>query len=97
MQNNSAVWAALSYGLGENTYEVQHLSHPDIPSGNVYSAYRDYGRFGAYFKTTVAKGETLSLQYRIRVAEGKLGEREAYARRYAAFAKPVKAVLDARD
>jgi hypothetical protein len=88
-------WAALSYKLGENTYEVQHLSHPDIPKGNVYSAYRDYGRFGAYFKTTVAKGETLSLQYRIRVAEGELGEREAYARRYTAFAKPVKAVLDA--
>ena len=44
-------WVGMSYGLRGKDYNVQHMSHPSIPKdNNKTSAYRLYGRFGAYFK-----------------------------------------------
>jgi hypothetical protein len=83
-------WAALTYKLNDKQYHVQHLSHPTIPKGNTYSAYRDYGRFGAYFKQPVAKGETLELRYRFYVAKGDMPDRKEFAQRYTAFVTPPK-------
>ena len=83
-------WAALTYKLNDKQYHVQHLSHPSIPKGNTYSAYRDYGRFGAYFKKPVAKGETLELRYRFYVAKGDMPDRKEMAQRYTAFVTPPK-------
>ena len=84
-------WAALTYKLNDKQYHVQYLAHPSIPKGNTYSAYRDYGRFGAYFKKPIAKGETLELRYRFYVAKGDMPDRKEMAQRYAAFATPPKA------
>jgi hypothetical protein len=67
------------------------MSGPSIPKGNTYSAYRNYGRFGAYFKKPVAKGETLELRYRFYVAKGDMPDRKEFAQRYTAFATPPKA------
>ena len=75
-------WVAESFQIGEKKYFAQHISAPSIPKGNTYSAYRDYGRFGAYFVATVKKGETLKLDYRINVGEGEMPGREAFAKRY---------------
>ena len=83
-------WAALTYKLNEKQYHVQHMSHPSIPKGNTYSAYRDYGRFGAYFKKPVAKGETLELRYRFYVAKGDMPDRKEMCQRYTAFTTPPK-------
>ena len=83
-------WAALTYKLNDKQYHVQHMSGPAIPKGNTYSAYRDYGRFGAYFKKPIAKGETLELRYRFYVAKGDMPDRKEFAKRYAAFATPPK-------
>ena len=83
-------WAALTYKLNDKQYHVQYLSHPSIPKGNTYSAYRDYGRFGAYFKKPIPKGETLELRYRFYVALGDMPERKEMADRYTAFATPPK-------
>ena len=83
-------WVALTYKLNDKQYHVQHLSHPSIPKGNRYSAYRDYGRFGAYFKKPIPKGETLELRYRFYVAKGDMPDRKEMAQRYAAFATPPK-------
>jgi len=83
-------WAALTYSLNDKQYHVQHMSHPSIPKGNTYSAYRNYGRFGAYFKKPVAKGETLELRYRFYVAKGDMPDRKEFAQRYTAFATPPK-------
>ena len=49
---------AESFAIGDKSYFVQHMCHPTIPDGNTYSAYRDYGRFGAYFVETIPKGES---------------------------------------
>ena len=80
-------WAALNFTLGEKKYFAQHMSHPTIPKGNIYSAYRDYGRFGAFCVDTIPKGESLRLRYRIVVGEGEMPSREACAKRYADWVK----------
>jgi len=73
-------WVAESFQIGDKKFFAQHISAPSIPSGNTYSAYRDYGRFGAYFVHTIKKGETLSLDYRITVGEGELPGRGVFAK-----------------
>jgi len=83
-------WVAMSYGLAGRRYSVQHMNHPDNPKDTIYSAYRDYARFGAFFKKTIKKGETLTLRYRIWVGRGELPSRADLATRYAAFANPPK-------
>lgn len=80
-------WVALTYGLGDTYYTVEHMNHPDNPKGTVYSAYRDYGRFGAFCRATVSKGETLTLRYRIWITRGQMPPRETLADLYADFAK----------
>lgn len=78
-------WAAESYVLGGKRYSVQHMNGPDNPKDTLYSAYRDYGRFGAFFRRDLQKGETLHLAYRIRVTAGDLPPREELQRQYDAF------------
>ncbi len=56
----------------------------------IYSAYRDYGRFGAFFKKKIASGETLALRYRIWVVEGELPDREELAAKHSAFINGAK-------
>jgi len=79
-------WAAETYTLRGQTYAVQHMNHPSNPKGTVYSAYRDYGRFGAFFETTVAEGKSLTIRYRITVAKGDLPPRETLQKQYQAWA-----------
>ncbi len=83
-------WAAMAYSLRGKRYQVQHMSGPGIPKGNTYSAYRDYGRFGAFCRTTIPAGKTLVLNYRYYVGTGPMQSREKMAARYAAFATPPK-------
>lgn len=78
-------WVVLTYELGDATYSVQHMRHPNNPSDSVYSAYRDYGRFGNYFVAPVPDGETLRLKYRFRIALGDAPSREELNRHYEAF------------
>ena len=78
-------WVGESYVLRGNTYTVQHINHPSNPNPTIYSAYRDYGRFGAFFKKSLSKGETLHLKYRIWIASGDHLDREAMQRRWLAF------------
>jgi hypothetical protein len=65
-------WVGETYTLAGKRYSVVHMNHPDNPKNTIYSAYRDYGRFGAFFTKDLAKGETLVLKYRIAVAEGEM-------------------------
>jgi hypothetical protein len=80
-------WVAESFMIGDETYFVQHMSHPSIPKGNIYSAYRDYGRFGAYFVSRIAKGESMDLQYKFLIGKGDLLERDFFNAQYKNFAK----------
>jgi hypothetical protein len=63
------------------------MNHPDNPKGTKYSAYRDYGRFGAFFTADIPKGESLTVRYRIVVMDGELPERAAIEKAWAKFAK----------
>ena len=40
------------------------MSHPDNPKDTIWSAYRDYGRFGAFVKPELKNGDSLTLRYR---------------------------------
>jgi hypothetical protein len=86
-------WVAQQYTLAGTTYNVQQMNHPSNPKGTEWSAYRDYGRFGCWFRKELAKGETLTVRYRFWVSEGELKPREAYQKQYDAFAaSPAPAV-----
>jgi hypothetical protein len=78
-------WAVMSFGLNGKRYWVQHMNHPQNPSPTVYSAYRDYGRFGAFPRAEIRKGKTLTLRYRLLIGEGAIPERSALARNYAMY------------
>jgi len=81
-------WACMSYSLKGKRYNVQHMAHPTLPKGNVYSAYRDYGRFGSFCVTKIAAGKTVTLRYRYYVGTGDLPDPATPTARYAAFAAP---------
>jgi hypothetical protein len=80
-------WVAETHEIRGKTYTVQHMVHPDNPKGAVYSAYRDYGRFGSFFQTGIKSGESLDLKYRIRITAGETPSRDALAAQYEKFVK----------
>ena len=63
-------WAAQTHTIRDQGYFVQHMNHPDNPEDTVYSAYRPYGRFGAFFEETVPAGESLTVRYRFLIKRG---------------------------
>jgi hypothetical protein len=83
-------WAAMSYGLNGRRYSVQHMNHPGNPKSTFYSANRDYGRFGAFFKQKIDAGKTLTLRYRIWIGEGEMRQRQELENKYAAFVEEPK-------
>lgn len=70
-------WAAETYTLGDQEYSIVHMSSKKNPKGTVHSAYRDYGRFGAYFTKTIPKGESLTVNYGFVIKDGALPEAES--------------------
>lgn len=78
-------WVAESYDLRGKKYTIQYMSHPDNPKGAVYSAYRNYGRFGCFIPTVINDSETLKLKYRIRITTGETPSVEDLAAQYAKF------------
>jgi len=82
-------WATVSFALGDSRFNVAHLNHPTNPKGTIYSANRDYGRFGAFPRTPLEADQPLVLRYRffVREAPTPLAADEAQ-RLYADFASP---------
>ncbi len=78
-------WVGLEYPPNGKTYHVLHCTSPANPQPYVYSAYRDYGRFGSFFKTTIPQGQSLKLDYRIQITPGGLASRDHLNREYLAF------------
>jgi hypothetical protein len=65
-------WVGESYTLVGKRYSVVQMNHPDNPKGTRFSAYRNYGRFGAFFKASIKSGESLTVRYRFLIAEGEM-------------------------
>ncbi len=80
-------WAACRHTIEGKTYSVLHVNHPDNPKGTVYSAYRDYGRFGAFPKFAIKKGGTQVLRYRFLILQGNLPTQAMLEKEADAFAK----------
>jgi methane monooxygenase PmoA-like len=83
-------WVAMGYGLNSKRYSVLYINHPQNPKGALYSAYRDYGRFGSFFKKTIEAGKTLPLNYRIIVMQSEMPTRQAAENLYRAYVTSVK-------
>jgi len=81
-------WVAEQFSLGDQVYSVVHMNHPDNPKPTRYSAYRDYGRFGAFFTRSLNKSEPLELAYRFAVFRGALPSREDIASLYQDWVQP---------
>jgi Methane oxygenase PmoA len=55
-------WARLTFPIGERFYHATELNAPTNPVDEL--SWRDYGRFGFFFKKDLKKDETLTLKYR---------------------------------
>ena len=65
-------WVGETYMLDGKKYSVVDLNHPGNPKKTRFSAYRDYGRFGAFPVATIKKGESLNLDYRFLIVDGEM-------------------------
>ena len=85
-------WFGETFTLSGKRYSVVYLNHPGNPKDAAISAYRDYGRFGAYFMTTIPAGETATFRARFLVQEGELPSAEVIQKlwnEYAGASEPV--------
>ncbi len=65
-------WFGESYTVGGKRYSVVYLNHPGNPTGGRISAYRDYGRFGAFWTAELPEGGTLEIRARFLVCDGEM-------------------------
>jgi hypothetical protein len=79
-------WVGETYTLAGKRYSVVDMNHPENPPGTVFSAYRDYGRFGAFFKKDLSAGQTLVLKYRFWIGTGEMPEAATIQRAWDQFA-----------
>jgi hypothetical protein len=77
-------WLAERAPIDGKRYTIAFLNHPENPKDTPFSAYRDYGRFGGFFRTSVKKGESATFKVRFIVAEGELAP-ESIAKEAEAF------------
>lgn len=69
-------WVGQSFTVGDRTTRVIYLNHPENPRDTRFSAYRDYGRFGGFFRATLAKDESLTLRARFLLIEDEMPSAE---------------------
>jgi hypothetical protein len=65
---------------------VIYLNHPSNVKDTAFSAYRNYGRFGGFFKGPVKKGETFTAKARILVCVGEMPSADFIQKQYNAYA-----------
>jgi len=79
-------WAGETFTLGGAAYSVVEMSHPKNPAGTRWSAYRDYGRFGAFPVAELKQGGAFTFNYRFLIANGGLPATPAINQLYTEFA-----------
>jgi hypothetical protein len=79
-------WATIRYYMhDQQPYTIQHMNHSMNPSDTRFSAYRDYGRFGAFFVADVARGQSLTVRYRLWIANTEMPDRQVLRQNWSAF------------
>ena len=61
-QKGDLNWCRLIFPIGERWFAASELNSPNNPIEEL--SWRDYGRFGFFFKKSLKKGEKLALDYR---------------------------------
>ncbi|HEX7860031.1 MAG TPA: DUF6807 family protein [Verrucomicrobiae bacterium] len=86
-------WARLIFPVGNNWYTATQLNTPGNPTEEL--SWRDYGRFGFFFKRKLEWGDELEINYRFitepaaaNAAEDLPGQRLAAAKLYAEYGTP---------
>jgi len=80
-----AWWVRGSFDVNDARWDVLHMTPPDHPTGEPIYSIRDYGRFGAFFETTLTEAEPLALHFRVAWTPDRLSP-EACAHLYALYA-----------
>ena len=79
-------WVAEVFTIEGKTFTALLLNHPSNPKDTAFSAYRDYGRFGAFPKGVATPEAPFKLHYKWLVAEGDVREPAIFQQAYNAFA-----------
>ncbi|MGA0132916.1 MAG: DUF6807 family protein [Opitutales bacterium] len=79
-------WVAEVFTVEGRTFTALMLNHPSNPRGTAFSAYRDYGRFGAFPKGVATPDSPFKLRYKWLFAEGEIRDAAAFQQAYNAFA-----------
>lgn len=77
-------WLGMTYPLEGSQYTIGYFEAPGQPQPSLYSE-RPYGRFGAFFKTTIEEDKPLEMRYRVRVTEGETPTAAQLKEHYEAF------------
>lgn len=81
-------WVGMAYGLRNKMYSVLDMDHPDNPNPAIWSAYRDYGRFGPFFRKELDANDTLTINYRFWISQEPMPDREILSSKYASYTNP---------
>jgi len=79
-------WVGESFNLKGKEYSVVYLNDPSNPRNTLFPDYGDSAKVGYFFKTTVAKGQTLTLRVRFLISEGEMPSAELIQKAYNDFA-----------
>ena len=79
-------WVAEVFTVEGKTFTALLLNHPSNPKETAFSAYRDYGRFGAFPKGVATPESPFKLRYQWLIAEGDVRDTAAFQQAYNAFA-----------
>lgn len=79
-------WVGETYTLNGTAYSVVEMSHVQNPTGTRWSAYRDYGRFGAFPVAEIKQGGSITFRYRFLIVKGELPDVAVVNQLYSAFA-----------
>lgn len=79
-------WVAEVFTVEGKTFTALLLNHPSNPKDTAFSAYRDYGRFGAFPKGVATPDAPFKLHYKWLLAEGDVRDAAAFQQAYNAFA-----------
>jgi len=78
-------WVAEVFTIEGKTFTAVLLNHPSNPKDTAFSAYRDYGRFGAFPKGIATPEAPFKLRYQWLIAEGDVRDAAAFQQAYNAF------------
>ena len=86
-KDRDLVWVAESFVIDDDQqYTVIYLNHPENRDGAIFSAYRPYGRFGAWFAGEVPADGEQTTRVRFVVLKGEFPSAEFAQQQYNAFA-----------